>query len=251
MKGIKLLAIVALGAAVFFSSSCKKPKVNNTTTPAFTLQFKAKYGSQSFALNSPNIDSAGRYVAMTTLQFYLSHINLIKTDGSKVLLADAAIINFSDSVTLSISVNTLQGDFTGLSFGCGLDSNQNKATPNDSLFPNPFSGDWGMYWDMNTAYRFEVMEGKWASTPTSTMPNYLAYHIGNNIAYRQTQVNKNFSVCCNAPYTLTLYLDVQQIFSNNITGETINIVTQPETSSGVGDDPAIAAAFADNFSKAF
>ena len=169
MKGIKLWVVFALSVAVIMGSSCKKPdKTIKTTTPAFTLQLKAKYGSQSFALNSSNIDSAGRYVSMTTLQFYLSHINLIKSDGSKVLLAEAAIINFSDSTTLSINVNTLQGDFTGLSFGCGLDSIQNRASPNDSVFPNPFSGDWGMYWDMNTAYRFIVMEGKWSTTPTST-----------------------------------------------------------------------------------
>ena len=229
-----------------FFTSCKKNK-----TATVTLIMNAKYGTQNFALNSANVDTAGRYITMTSLKFYLSHINLIKTDGSAVSVADLAIFDFNDASTLSISIKNVEGDFKGMSFGCGLDSNQNKAAANDSVFPNPYSGLWDMYWDMNSAYRFEVMEGKWATTPTSNMPDFLAYHLGTNAAYRQTQLNKSFSVCCGTPCTLNLYLDIQQIFSNNSTGEYINIVTEPETSSGFGDNPVILTTFADNFSKAF
>ena len=229
MRPGKFLTVAIFSMLAVCMWSCKKPAL--TPSPAnvskFNLQLKAKYGSQSFALNTPNIDSSGRFISITALQFYLSHINLIKTDGSKVNLSSAAI------------------------FGCGLDSIQNKSNANDSVFPNPFSGLWNLYWDMVSEYRFEVMEGKWDTQDTASFRNFLVYHIGTNAAYRSTQLNKNFSVCCNTPYTLTLYIDVQQILSNNTTGETINIVTEPETSSGPGDNPAIMPAFADNFSKAF
>ena len=247
MRKFKLLVFLMLFAVIIFSSSsCKKEG------PAtFTLVMKAKYGNQSFALNATNTDATGRYISMTSLTFYLSHISLIKTNGTTVTLSDLAIFDFTDSSTLSVSVNNVEGDFSGISFSCGVDSNQNKTNANEAVFPSPFSGLWGMYWDMNSGYRYEVMEGKWAATDSFNMPNYLVYHIGNNINYRQTKLNKNFSVCCKTPGTLTLYLDVQQIFSNSITGESINIVTQPETSSGVGDNPVIASTFADNFSNAF
>jgi len=253
MRPGKFLTVAIFSMLAVCMWSCKKPAV--TPSPAnvfkFNLQLKAKYGSQSFALNTPNIDSSGRFISITALQFYLSHINLIKTDGSKVNLSSAAIVDFSDTTTLTISGNIAAGDFTGISFGCGLDSIQNKSNANDSVFPNPFSGLWNLYWDMVSEYRFEVMEGKWDTQDTASFRNFLVYHIGTNAAYRSTQLNKNFSVCCNTPYTLTLYIDVQQILSNNTTGETINIVTEPETSSGPGDNPAIMPAFADNFSKAF
>ncbi len=255
MNKSKLVVFLLVCCMIVIISSCKKkePKVQPSNTSAITLVIKAKYGTQSFALNSPNIDTAGRYLTMSALQFYLSHINLIKTDNTTVSFDSVAIVDFSDTTTLSITANIAPGSFTGISFGCGLDSIQNMNNANDTSwhFPNPYSYLWQMYWDMFSAYRFEVMEGKWAPTSTSNMPYPLIYHIGTNAASRQTKLNKSFSVCCNTPYTLTLYLDVQQIFSNSTTGEYINIVTEPETASGSADNPAIMTTFADNFSKAF
>src|ERR1035441_7128768 len=78
MNKSKLVVFLLVCCMIVIISSCKKkePKVQPSNTSAITLVIKAKYGTQSFALNSPNIDTAGRYLTMSALQFYLSHINL-------------------------------------------------------------------------------------------------------------------------------------------------------------------------------
>ena len=244
MKAIKLLTAL-LVVALFTLSSCKK---DGPTT--LTLQVSAKYGTQGFATHAANKDAAGRFIEISTLEFYLSHISLIKTDGSKLALTDVAVFNFNDSSTLSVSFKNIQGDFTGLSFGCGLDSAQNNSNPNDYQAPNPLSADYGMAWPMIQKYQFESIEGKWDTAVMPIMRNGLVYHIGTNQAYRTTQLNKIFSVK-GSPTTLVLYLDVAQIFNNTTTGETLDIVTEPTSQSGSTDNPVILTTFADNFSKAF
>lgn len=258
MNAFKLLAASAVCGLAIFMSSCK-PKPNPTpVVPSFTLKMNARFGEQSFTLHAANTDASGKYIVINNLMFYLSDINLIKNDGSKVNVAKAAIFDFSDSTTLSVKVNNVSGTFTGISFGCGLDSVQNLSNPNDSVFPNPYSGDWNMYWDMLTAYRFEVMDGKWdtAVNISGGMRNALDYHVGTNPSYRQTQLNKNFSVCCGTNTPLNLYLDVAQLFNNTTTGETLNItvLTQEFTNSATTDPPGCLVTmktFADNFSNSF
>ena len=228
-------------------SACKKP---GPTT--FTLKLRAKYGSQSFALGTPNTDAAGRVIILSNLEFYLSHIKLIHSDGSTVNVADVALFSFYDSTGLSVTVKNIEGNFTGISFACGLDSLENDTT-NANLYlpPNPLSANYAMYRPM-LDYQFEELEGKWdaANIAYANMRYGLNYHIYSNRAYRQTVLNKSFSVS-GSPCTLTMYLDVAQIFNNAITGSTINIVTEPYCSSSPADNPDILPVFANNFSNSF
>ena len=240
---IQNIYIVVLVSALFALSSCKK---NGAT---FTMQLKAKYGNQSFRLNSTYIDPAGRYVNMGTLKFYLSHINLIKSNGSQVKVMDIAIFDFSDTTALSVSVPNIDGSFTGISFACGLDSVTNTSDPLNYSVPNPLAGDYNMYWSM-LKYQFEVLEGKWDTQDSAFLRNPLVYHIGTNTAYRQTQLNKSFSIS-SSNYNMVVYLDVEQIFNNTTTGETLDLVTESSTMSSSSDNPAVLPKFVDNFSKAF
>jgi len=236
---ILLLFIFFIGAA-----ACKK----DSSAPVFTLRIMGKYGNQSFTPNVPNTDAAGRYISFSLIRFYLSHINLIKSNGSLVNVAPVALFDLSDTALFSVSANNIQGSFTGISFVCGLDSLANDTT-DPYTNQGPLSGAYDMYWPM-IKYQFETMQGKWDTANTASYPYGLLYHIGTNAAYRQTQLNQSISVSGNST-TLTLYLDIAQIFNNTATGETINIVTEPTSSSSLADNPAILPAFADNFSHAF
>ena len=243
MKVHTMILVVLLGALLALSS-CKKPGAT------FTLQLKAKYGAQDFRINSTYVDPLGRYVNIGTLKFYLSRINLIKNNGSLVKVTDLAIFDFSDTTALSISVPNINGSFTGISFACGLDSVTNDtADPLNYSVPNPLAGDYNMYWSM-LKYQFEILEGKWDTQDTAFLHNPLVYHIGTNAAYRQTQLNKSFSISSNN-YNMVVYLDVEQIFNNATTGETINLVTESSTMSSSTDNQAVLPKFVDNFSKAF
>jgi hypothetical protein len=249
MKAYKLFIVVLIGFVIAFSA-CKKPKGTDATT--FTLQLSAKYGNHALTIDSDYMDSIGRYVSFAALEFYLSHIKLIKTDGSTVNVADVAIFDFDPGVNfLTVSVNGVEGTFTGISFACGLDSATNNI---DSAafytFPNPLSGEFNMS-GLTFQYQFEVLEGKWDTAELPVMRHGLVYHIATNAAYRPNiQLNKSFTVS-GSPYTLTMYLDLAQIFKNDGTGETLNMVTEGECQSAPTNNPVILPTFADNFSHSF
>ncbi len=243
MKYFKTIMLLA-ALIGFLGAGCKKSK------SVFTLQLKGKYGSQSFALNTFNADTTGVVVGIKALQFYISNINLIKTDNSTVVITDVALIDFSNPSSLTIKLEGVEGNFKGIVFGCGLDSAQN-ATPYPLTAPGVLNNAYGMYWGMNNfKYRFEVMEGAWDTAVLPDMRYGLIYHIGLDSNYRQVQLNKNFTVCCGNPATLSVYLDVRKIFHGDT--QTINIAAvNTDDVTSTSDAPALAAKFAGNFSKAF
>lgn len=246
MQFLKCTTSLVLATLLFFISGCKP----DTKQGNFTLELKAKYGDQSFSLNTPNTDPQNRRIKMDELKFYLSHISLVKTDNSEVNLSEAALIDFSNPNTLSISVDNISGDFKSLRFSTGLDSVQNATDPLSVPSSNPLSNDMGMYWPW-LKYIFYKLEARCDTTGTgSGSYNWFPlYHIGTNSMYRQVTLDKTFSVCCNNQYTLTLYLDVKKIFYGDT--QTLDIISESSTQMGTSDDPNVAIKFSDNFAQAF
>ena len=241
---IKQPYVCFLVAFVFLLSSCKPKKEGN-----FTLQLKAKYGNQSFAINTPNIDPQGRRIQIDNLKFYLSHIKLVKNDNSEIELKDVVLCDLADPNSLLINVDNVTGDFKEIKFWCGVDSIQNLTDPNTVASGKPLSGDNNMYWSW-LKYQFEVLESRADTTTTGTgaFNWFPLYHVGGNSLYRSALLTKNFSVCCDNKYTLNLTLDVKKIFYGT---QTIDIITERTTQSSASDNPVVAPKFADNFSQAF
>jgi hypothetical protein len=250
MKAYKLFIVVLIGFVMILSGCKPKPAPSGPTT--FTLQMNLKYGNQNMDMNTDYMDSTGRYVTFNYFQFLLSHINLIKADGSTVNVANVAIFDFDPGASLvSVTANNVEGNFTGISFACGLDSATNNIDSAGAwLYPNPLSGQFNMAWIM-LQYQFELVEGKWDTAELPLMRNGLFYHIGTAPAYRPNiQLNKSFTVS-GSPYTLNMYLDVAQIFKNTTTGERLNMATEGESQSATTDNPVVLTTFADNFSHSF
>ena len=225
-------------------TSCHKQKDGN-----FTLQLKAKYGDQSFAIHTPNTDPAGRKIQVENLKFYLSHVTLIKTDNSETELKDVLFCDFSNPTTLPFNCANVTGDIKAIRLSCGVDSVQNLTDPDAVTSSNPLSGYNGMYWSW-LKYQFEVLEAKadTTTTGTGTFNWHPVYHIGGNALYRTTTISKSFSVCCDTKYTLNVALDVKKIFFGT---QTLDIITEPSTQCAASDNPVIAPKFVDNFSQAF
>ncbi|MES2620918.1 MAG: MbnP family protein [Bacteroidota bacterium] len=245
MRIIRLLSLPSVVIILFLFSSCER----KIETGNFTLQFKAKYGEQDFAINTPNTDPEGRRIKLELLRFYLSHITLIKNDNSEIELKDVALIDFSNPLSLSYNLDNISGDFKGIKFGAGLDSIQNLTDPSTIDDENPL-GNQEMYWSW-MKYIFEVLQAKCDTTTTGNGAfNWSpSYHIGTDAMYRQTELTKDFSVCCDNKYTLTVWLDVKKIFYGST--QTLDIITQRTTQMGNGEDPAVALTFVNNFSQAF
>jgi len=225
-------------------SSCKHPKEGN-----FTLQVKAKYDAQTFAVGIANSDPLGRRIQIDKLKFYLSHITLVKNDNSELELKDVVLCDLSNPNSLSYNIQNVSGDFKAIKFSCGVDSIQNLTDPLSVPSDNPLSSDNNMYWSW-LKYQFQLLDARCDTTTTGAgnFNWFPRYHIGGNSMYRTASLTKSFSVCCENKYALSLVLDVKKIFYG---AQTIDIIAENETQSGAGDNPAIAPKFADNFSQAF
>lgn len=243
LKYIPLLTITVLLSLV---SGCKPDSKHGN----FTLDIKAKYGDQNFALGSIYTDPQNRRIKFDELKCYLSHISLVKTDNSEVNLADVTFLNFADPNTLVLHSDNITGDFKALKFSTGLDSVQNATDPLSVPSNNPLSNDIGMYWPW-LKYIFYKLEARSDTTGTGngTFNWFPLYHIGTNSMYRQATLEKPFSVCCDNEFHLTLYLDVKKIFYGNT--QTLDIISESSTQMGTSDNPNIAIKFSDNFAQAF
>jgi hypothetical protein len=251
MNSIKAFLFVGLTFLLLCAAGCKKTK-----TGTFVLQLKGSWGSQGFVEDSFYVDPAGHVLTFSNFTFYLSHINLVKTDGSIVSAAPVAYFSFNNPGVLTVQLNNVDGDFKALTFGCGVDSIQNLFNPGaqavlDTISAdNPLNGNFNMHWPMLN-YEFEVVDGKWDTAALPLMRNPLTYHIGTNAVYHNTTVNHSFSVCCGKTTTLNLNLDVRKIFYGNT--DTLNVADplQSTTQMGIYDRPSTGATFALNFSQAF
>lgn len=242
MKFVKAILPIILLAAIALPG-CKKTK---TEPGSVVINIKARYNGQAVNFDSTIYHSTdGKLLQFTNLKFYLTHLTL--AGSSNHTLSDVELIDFLNPTSLTLKYNNISGDFSSLQFGCGVDSTQNKQTPN-TVSSGPLSNN-DMYWSM-LGYRFEVFEGYWDNNLNNGfLSNSLYYHVGGNAYYRQSKVNQSFSFCCNNTSTYTLYIDLDKIFKGST--ETIDIATENTTQSGPGDNPAIAPKFSDNFSNAF
>jgi hypothetical protein len=235
---------IVLGFVLVLSSCKPKTKDGN-----FTLQLKAKYGDQNFAIHGINTDPQGRRIQIDNLKFYLSHIKLVKNDNSEVELKQVILCDFEDPTTLSFNLSDINGDFKAVKFSCGVDSAQNETDPLTLPRSEPLSGENNMYWSW-LKYQFQVLEARCDTTSggAGAFNLFARYHIGGNALYRSATISKSFSVCCDNKATINLVLDVKRIFYGP---QTLDISTEFETQSGASDNPVIAPKFVDNFSAAF
>src|ERR1043165_1510324 len=221
------LIFLSLLTALLFFAGCGQNKKTGTVT----VQVKAKYGNQAFALNTPNTDPNGRRIQVDNFKFYLSHIKLVKTDNSEVEIRDVILCDMSNPLSLTFNAGFINDNFKAIRFSCGIDSVQNATDPNtitgDS---NPLSNASDMYWPW-LKYKFQSMEARVDTTTnaTGTFTWYPIYHIGSNAYYRTTELSKIFSVCCSDEYKLNVVLDVEKIFFG---AQTLDIISERITQSG-------------------
>jgi hypothetical protein len=241
MKLTGVISLVVVSGILLFSTGCKKDK------GTLTLQIKARYQGQDIVFNKQYTDPDGNTLSFSLLQFYLSHLTLIKTDNSQTEISSVNFVDVADPTSLSLSFNNLQGDFKGIQFGCGVDSVQNStAVKTNGVGPLETGTN---YWSM-LQFQFQVLEGKWDTTLSHgflTQP--LVYHVGTNPLYTHSSLNHSFSVCCSKTTTLTIYLDVDKIFSGG--PAKLNLPADDYTQCANAQELQVAAKFANNFSQAF
>ncbi|MBI1307710.1 MAG: hypothetical protein GC181_13990 [Bacteroidetes bacterium] len=199
MKTIKLSGILALFIMIVFTQSCKNdddnsnptPTSTDTTTAHFHLQFNHVWAmaESPFALNTELIHPmTGDTMKFTMLRYYVSNIQVKKTDGTWWSEANSYhIIDVSDAEQTEIEVDDVpEGTYSAIRFMFGVDSAHNVSGAQDGAL----SVSEGMFWSWNNGYIMMKAEG----TSNQVSGGSFSYHIGGFSGTNNVVTQKEFSL---------------------------------------------------------
>jgi len=202
-KLLALLFIVSLAACSKEDDST--PSVSNT----LSLDLSFVSGTNPLLFDSMMFTNAAGYTySVSRLQFYISNIQLIKSDSSLVNISEYNYVDARGSSTLRISRNIpLTGTFIGMKMQLGLDSMHNLSNflpaTNDNInmaWPDPMGG----------GYHFLKMEGTYMDGMNT--PGY-AMHLGRNANLTNCIVYHPFILSAGSNQ-MDLQMDLNEWFVN-------------------------------------
>ena len=253
---MKRLLTLTLALATFaFVSGCKDdPEPPNNGNPTnkgnIVLQFSLYNGANAMAWDDVVSISDVIEYRMEFFKFYLSNLYAVKTDGSKVSLAEVILADASKSDGMKFTYTIPTGSYDKLEWGIGLDTVLNASDPVQFAASHPLSASQAMYWSWATKYRFVRIDAKANKDSTLGKPSdiLLAYHPGADEFYSVIDLVKPFSISEAANTNFNVKLDMAALFDGP--GGVITISTEPQTHTEPSDYH-IAVKFMNNMKTAF
>ena len=196
MSGKKFFFLLILLSAVL--SSCHKEK-----TVALSMSFAFEVDGQPLAQDLRQyVNAAGNQYEVNEVMYFISDINLYKSDGSVITRERIHYVDADISSTLDWDLGLLpQGDYSAISFTFGLDDSQNWS----NHFVN--SPECDMSWPevMGGGYHYMKINGKWLADDGQVKPFNL--HTGRGQIYDEEGnvtefVDNSFTVRLEKPFTL-------------------------------------------------
>ncbi len=189
--------LVAISASMLFAA-CKKDNhsPNSKELVPVSIEFDNIVGGQNLFLNTVNYtNAAGEQFNISLLQYYISNIELRKTDGSIYTVDQDSsyfLIRESDPATRFARFKVPAGDYNQVSFVLGVDSLRSTMDISKRIGVLDPSGGMqdGMYWGWNSGYIFFKLEGISPVAPQdpSGQKKY-RYHIGGFGGYSAPTLN--------------------------------------------------------------
>ena len=234
----------SLIAALAVLSSCH----HDSTNGYLKLQLNPMFGSNKLILDSTYQSPDGRYYVFTNYQMFLSHIKLIRTDGSSVEVSPIVYfgLNDSTSITPTVSLTNPTGSFTAVQFSIGIDSIQNNY-PQSADPSNPLYVGNSMNWSTSLKYVFAKLEA-YADTVNPPLQS-IGYHVGTDPYYTTFTITKSFSTSTSSQTTLVLNADFQKLFYGGT--NPINILDPSQQVTNTTVNPALAQKFITDLSTIF
>ena len=190
MKHIFYAVFAAL--SLFTFSSCHKDHDNHDdhthtgTVGALEFEMEHTFGASAFQVNTPYVDANGDTVVFSSGNYYISHIRLIKTDGSYYESALTHEINLAIPGSAMIDIEDIpNGDYTGVQFALGTDTSAVFGTVSGSV--------------ANAAFDYEAYN---ANGPAFTS----TFDFGSVL-----------SIAPNAAPVLHMSMNMESLFANGIT----------------------------------
>ncbi len=189
MKNLQTYFLLTAISLLFAScqSDDSTPAANNLTL-TFSNTFKDTrivLGDATSTQATTNTSAAGQVHQFSELKYVISHIRLIKADGTEIpynindLDQGATVIDQSKPETLNYTLSNIPtGDYKQLKFGLGVKRDLNVL--NQVKFPFFYAtagaNDTKMMWEWGTGYRFTKIEGFY-----DTDKKTLSIHTGSTI----------------------------------------------------------------------
>jgi hypothetical protein len=168
--------------------SKQEPKVSSV----YSINFKPLFNNEDLKFNEMKwITSSGDTLNFARIRMILSNIKLVKDNGEELALDTFAFISL-DQNRKSIGFEELipAGDYKGIKFDIGLDSNINHGDPEQwgSGHPlNPLVNQ--MHWTWATGYIFMVVEGHFMK---NSDPNAIfSFHMANMFYKKSISIEKS------------------------------------------------------------
>ncbi len=142
------------------------------------LRFYPRFGTDTLKLGRKYLTAGGDSVRFEMARFYISDIALVDSTGKSYPLIGTYLVDVFDSAAralgyAAVDVKALPGTYRGIRYTVGVPFDQNHRDP--ALQASPLGMSSGMFWDWNSGYIFNRVEGKVDSAGTEKA---LAFHIG-------------------------------------------------------------------------
>lgn len=259
---------------LLFVQSCSKdnqiqPDLNKRGD--LSIEFDNLVGDYKLQLNNtakPYVNSSGESFTISRVQYFISNVKLIKSDGSSYIVPQDPVdsnyflirADVADSKYAKVSVP--EGDYTQVSFVLGVDSLRNTmGLEKRTGVLDPTMGDHGgagMYWGWNSGYIFFKMEGNSTALTTAQDPTgkqQFKFHIGGFGGYSSKTINNIRTVTLDLKNAgiaqvregyrsnIHLFVDLMNVFNGT---STVSISAHPNVMSG-----DFSAVIANNYAKMF
>ena len=185
------------------------------------LDFDFVYGEQDFNLNQVYDYSFGYELKFDKLNLYVSHISLVKNDGTVIEGSEIVFVNADTSAHNWVSFRIPVGDYSKIRFSIGVPPNLNGTDNPDfdaALYnaDHPLSLNNGLYWTWNAGYRFILIDGRVNSNPMADneFETLLSIHTGKDYSFRETEIAQQFKVEKEDTIGLDLRFDVSLFLEN-------------------------------------
>ena len=132
LKNKSAVIFIAVAAMLLINSGCKKHQpdttiVTNVDSGTYYMHLHTNVDTNEVDYGTVYTTSAGRKIAVTRAQLYLSHIQLIKTDGTFYTVPSVIVLKQQETEQYYIGKVPV-GDYKSVRFYVGLDSATNTLS---------------------------------------------------------------------------------------------------------------------------
>ncbi len=258
MKNISKLILLSISFVLFIACQ-KEDEIGPNDKNNFSIEFDNRIGDQKLVLGTSKATNAsGEDFTVTTLNYFVSNIELTKDNGQKISFPDKYfLVKQSDETSLTITLTDVPAaNYINLKYTIGVDSVKSISDINQRigvLDPASYGND-NMYWSWNSGYIFFKMEGISSLSPANSAGlNKYQFHIGgfggkssitpNNIRSINLPLNTPATVRKDIAPVAHIIFDVSKVFN------AINTISLAKSSVIMA--PAAGKVISENYSKAY